>query len=84
VQTDPRSPFNGVSRFVDINSNAVDNADGPEVWYTDPFGRHGRATPFLGSIRQRVSRTNNGGVGIHGPRLGEGRNYGGPGVHAPN
>ena len=84
LQTDPRSPFNGVSRFVDINGNRVDNADGAEVVYTDPFGKHGRSAAFPGSIRQFVSRTNNSAVPFHGPRIGDQRNYGGPGVHAPN
>jgi hypothetical protein len=84
LQTDPRSPFNGVSRFVDINGNRVDNADGSEVVYTDPFGKHGRSAAFPGSIRQFVSRTNNSAVPFHGPRIGDGRNYGGVGVHAPN
>jgi hypothetical protein len=84
LQTDPRSPFNGVSRFVDINGNRVDNSDGGETVYTDPFGKHGKSTPFPGSIRQFVSRTNNSAVPFHGPRIGDGRNYGGVGVHAPN
>ena len=84
LQTDPRSPFNGVSRFVDINGNRVDNAEGSEVVYTDPFGKHGRSAAFPGSIRQFVSRTNNSAVPFHGPRIGDGRNYGGPTVHAPN
>jgi hypothetical protein len=84
VQTDPRSPFNGVARFVDINGNRVDNADGPTVWYTDPFGRHARTAAFPGSIRQFIARINNTGVNFHGPRIGEDRHYGGPGVHAPN
>ncbi len=81
---DPRSGFNGVSRFVDINSNRVDNSDGPEVWYTDPFGKHAKTSPFAGSIRQFISRTNNTAVPFNGPRLGDGRNYGGTGVHPPN
>ena len=84
VQTDPRSPFNGVSRFVDLNGTRIDNADGPEVWYTDPFGKHGRTAPFPGSIRQFISRTNNSAVPFHGPRIGQDRNYGGATVHAPN
>lgn len=84
VQTDPRSPFNGVSRFVDINSNRVDNAEGTQVVFTDPFGKHGRSTAFAGSIRQVISRTNNSAVPFHGPRIGSNRNYGGTGVHAPN
>lgn len=81
---DPNSPFNGVSRFVDINSNTVSNADGPETWYTDPFGKHGNTSPFPGSIRQFVSRTNNSATPFNGPRIGGDRHYGGVGVHAPN
>lgn len=56
---DRRSVFDGVRRTVDINSNFVDNAGGPEIWYTDPFGHHGRTTPFAGSIRQQIARINN-------------------------
>ena len=32
AHTDPRSPFNGVRRFLDINSLDVNNADGPTTW----------------------------------------------------
>jgi hypothetical protein len=82
---DARSPFNGVRRQVDINNNKVRNADGPRVWYTDPFGRQGHATPFAGSIRQVVSTLNNDyGVGLNGPMIGGNRQYGGTGVRAPN
>jgi hypothetical protein len=81
---DPRSPFNGVRRFVDINGNRVSNADGPETWYTDPFGRNARTEPFPGSIRQYISRTDNGGRAGHGPVIGRQRDYGGAGVRAPN
>jgi len=69
---------------VDINTNRVDNSDGPEVWYTDPYGKHGRTESFPGSIRQQISRTNNSAVPFHGPRIGESRNYGASSVHAPN
>ena len=48
---DPRSPFNGVTRRVAINRLVVPGA-ASMVWYTDPFGRNGRATPFPGSVRQ--------------------------------
>ena len=83
---DPRSVFDGVRRTVDINSNFVDNAGGPEIWYTDPFGRHGRTTPFAGSIRQQIARINNdrGGLELAGPGIGGDRDYGSPRVHAPN
>ncbi|HEV8264136.1 MAG TPA: hypothetical protein VGQ06_04235 [Gemmatimonadales bacterium] len=83
---DPRSVFDGVSRVVDINSNFIDNAGGPQAWYTDPFGKHGRTQPFPGSIRQFIASINNdrGGLEISGPTLGRNRDYGGPRVHAPN
>jgi hypothetical protein len=82
---DPRSPFNGARRQVDINDNVVRNAGGATVWYTDPFGKNGRTTPFPGSIRQVVSAIdNNYGVGINGPVIGGNRVYGGLGTRAPN
>jgi hypothetical protein len=82
---DPRSPFNGVQRQVDINGNRLDNADGPEVWYTDPFGSNGKTDAFLGSVRQVVGRIDNSdGFRFDGPTLGGDRDYGGQGVHAPN
>jgi hypothetical protein len=56
------------------------------VWYTDPFGKHGRTQPFPGSIRQFIARIDNtrGGLEASGPTLGRNRDYGGPRVHAPN
>ncbi len=70
---DPRSVFDGTDRVVDINSNFVSNASGPEVWFTDPFGKHGQTQSFPGSIRQFIARINNdrGGLELAGP-------------HAPN
>ncbi len=81
---DPRSIFNGVKRVVDINGNRVTNSDGPDVWYTDPLGRNARTEPFAGSIRQYISKTDNSGRVLRGPNIGRHRDYGGPGVHAPN
>jgi hypothetical protein len=82
---DPRSPFNGVKRQVDINGNRIANADGPEVWYTDPFGGNARTAPFPGSVRQVVARMDNtDSYDFDGPTLGGDRDYGGQGVHAPN
>lgn len=80
---DPRSAFNGVKRHVDVNGNRVDNADGPAVWYTDPFGRKGRTAPFPGSIRQVVAKMKNV-LEPHGASIGSDRFYGGSGVRAPN
>ena len=81
---DPRSPFKGVRRFVDINGNNVRNAGGPSVWWTDPLGRNGRIEPFPGSIRQWVAARNNEGLDLHGPVIGRDRSYDAPGVRAPN
>jgi hypothetical protein len=81
---DPRSRFNGVRRFVDINGNRIANTDGPEVWYTDPFGRNARTEPFPGSIRQYIARIDNTARVSHGPVIGRDRDYGAPGVRAPN
>ena len=81
---DPRSPFKGSRRFVDVNANNVKNADGPEVWYTDPLGRNGSTEPFPGSIRQWIAQHDNSGLNLHGIVMGRNRNYDGPGVRAPN
>jgi len=81
---DERSPFKGVRRFVDVNGNFVSNADGPNVWYTDPLGRNGRTTPFPGSIRQWIAKRNNDGLGLHGVVMGRDRDYNARGVRAPN
>jgi hypothetical protein len=74
---DPRSPFKGVHRFVDINGNNIDNEGGGERWYTDPLGKEGRPLPFPGSIIQWV------GYDLSGPPIGENRDYDARGVHAP-
>lgn len=79
----PASPFKGVRRFVDINSNHIRNEDGPTVWYTDPLGFNGQTEPFPGSIRQWVAVRDNTGLDLHGPVIGN-RSYDAPGVRAPN
>lgn len=82
---DPRSEFNGADHFVDINANNIANARGPDVWYTDAYGRNGRPDPFPASIRQRISSVDNDiGVDVNGPTIGQNRSYGGNGVRAPN
>lgn len=82
---DPRSRFNGARRVVDINDNDIDNADGPRVWYTDPFGRNGRTDPFPGSVRQWVATVHNDyGFRVNGPTIGAERRYDHATVHAPN
>lgn len=81
---DPRSPFKGVRRFVDVNSNRVRNADGPNVWYTDALGRRGRAEPFPGSIRQWIATRDNTAFDLNGRVIGRDRDYDALGVRAPN
>ena len=82
---DPRSLFNGVRRGVDINCNRIDNADGPDDWYTDPFGKHARTDSFPGSMRQYIAKINNNyGFNVHGPGIGFNRTMGMCRVHAPN
>jgi hypothetical protein len=73
-----------VRRFVDINSNNVRNADGPNVWYTDALGRNGSTEPFPGSIRQWIAQRDNSGFNIQAGLLGRERDYDAPGVRAPN
>ena len=82
---DARSDFNGVRRFIDVNDNDIDNSGGENVWYTDPFGRNAKKSPFPGSIRQWVAKVKNDyGFSVNGPAIGFNRNYGAASVHAPN
>jgi len=82
---DPRSPFDGAHRVVDINDNTINNPDGPKVWYTDPFGRNAHTEPFPGSIRQFIAAIDNRrGINISGPTIARDRDYGGQSVHSPN
>ena len=63
----------------------MDNEDGPELWYSDPFGGHAKTSPFPGSVRQWIGRMNNErGFNFHGPSIGGERFYGEAGTHAPN
>ncbi len=81
---DPRSPFKGTRRFVDVNSNRVSNLDGPSVWYTDSLGQNGRTEPFPGSIRQWIAVRDNSSFDLSGGVIGRDRDYDARGVHAPN
>ncbi len=82
---DPRSPFDGAHRVVDINDNTINNPDGPQVWYTDPFGKNARTEPFPGSIRQFIAAIDNRReINISGPTVARDRDYGTQGVHSPN
>ena len=82
----PQSVFDGAHRVVDINSTIIDNANGPRVWYTDPFGDHASKSPFPGSIRQVIAQIDNSlnVINASGPGIGSSRPYDGNGVHSPN
>jgi hypothetical protein len=52
---DPRSGFRGINRGMYFQPAILDNAGGPEFWYTDPFGRNGQTAPFAGAVKQQVT-----------------------------
>ncbi len=82
---DPRSALNGLVREVYFNQTVINNAGGPSVWYTDPFGGHAATTPFPGSVEQRIAAIDNTRpFPLESQAFGGTRNYGGNGVHAPN
>lgn len=82
---DPRSPFNGVKREFYFNQTSIDNNGGPTVWYTDPFGKGGKTTPFAGAVKHYIAPVNNErGYAVESHAIGGNRYYGGRGVHAPN
>lgn len=51
---DPRSPFKGLHRGVYVKPGKVENASGPTLWYTDPFGQNGQTSPFPGAVKQYI------------------------------
>jgi hypothetical protein len=70
---------------LEVSCDVVTNSGGVTEWYTDPFGRNGRTTPFPGSIKQFFAAIdNNYGVGVNGPVIGANRVYSGAGTRAPN
>jgi hypothetical protein len=94
---DPRSPFNGLHREVYFNNTVLTNSAKPTRIYTDPFGAQVAASPFTGSIEQFVAavdnrkRSESGQISTSGRAyplesvaIGGTRNYGAPGIHAPN
>ncbi|MEP7166497.1 MAG: hypothetical protein ABI758_00785 [Candidatus Woesebacteria bacterium] len=82
---DPRSPFNGCTREFYFNNNAISNAGGPTYWYTDPYGKNGKTSPFPGSIRQYIpSAKTSLPFNLESIAIGKDMNWCGTGVHAPN
>jgi len=84
---DPRSAYKGTSRGMYVKPGDVQNASGPAIWYTDPFGQNAKTTPFPGSVKQYIVQRD----------INYGQKFGGfvdptkmnsdfdaPTVHAPN
>lgn len=87
---DPRSAFRGVHRGMYFQPGILENNAGPEIWYTDPFGKNASTTPFAGSVKQQLTPKNLnyssliGGQSID-PRVTDRVHDNGNGtVHAPN
>jgi hypothetical protein len=82
---DPRSTLNGLVREVYFNQTVLNNAGGPKVWYTDPFGGHADTVAFPGSVKQKLASLDNTRPWpLESQAFGATRSYGGNGVHAPN
>jgi hypothetical protein len=81
---DPASPFAGTHREVYFNNFHLENAGGPRLWYTDPYGGNAAPAPFPGAIRQWVAAITDSRPTLESQALGADRDYGGHGVHAPN
>ncbi len=87
---DPRSGFRGLNRGMYFQPADIDNLDGPEHWYTDPYGGNASPVPFPGALRQQLSSRRIryseliGGSAID-PRVAQRAHDDGAGtVHAPN
>ncbi len=81
---DRRSAYQGRVRGQYVNYHRINNAGGPTVWYTDPFGRNASPNYFPGSIKQVVSSVNLPQFSSD-PRIVQRENDDGNGtVHAPN
>jgi hypothetical protein len=83
VFNDPRSPFDGVRRQVDINDNVIQlRADGGTPTRSAYTG--GPSVP--GAVRQMVASIDNDRADLQlaGPTIGRERDYGSTRTHAPN
>jgi len=84
---DPESGFRGLHRGMYFQPPVIENAGGPTVLYTDPFGGNGKAAPFSGSVKQMISakNVNHNMLGQTDPRINDKEHDDGGGtVHAPN
>ena len=87
-QYSPASPFGGSARDFYVQRTQVDNAHGPNTFYTNAYGGDFSYQPFDGAIRQYVSATDNTGLPeIERAAFGFARDYAdaaGGTQHAPN
>jgi hypothetical protein len=81
---DPRSPFKGVRRFVDVNANNVRTPTGPRSG--TPIRSVATAAPSRSRARSGSGSRghDNTGLDLHGAVMGRNRDYDAPGVRAPN
>lgn len=56
---DPDSPFDGAQRDYYLQATTIQNASGPSVWWTDPYGDQAATEEFPGAVKQWVSQTDN-------------------------
>lgn len=87
---DPAAGFRGLERGAYFQPADLDNAGGPTLWFTDPFGRNAGIHPFPGALPQHLSARDVrysqliGGAPID-PRVAQrSHDDGGGTVHAPN
>lgn len=59
AKMDPESPFDGAQRDFSLHNTTLDNAGGPTVWWSDPYGDHAQEGAGDGLVRQFVSATDN-------------------------
>lgn len=52
---DPRAAFKGIHRGMYFFPATLNNVGGPEIWYSDPYGKNAKPTPFAGSVKQQMS-----------------------------
>jgi hypothetical protein len=53
-----KSGFRGLHRGMYFQPAVVNNAGGPEFWYSDPLGKNAQQTPFPGSVKQQITSKN--------------------------
>jgi hypothetical protein len=85
---DPRSPWNGTRRVVDINGLNVSNVSGENKWFTDAFGKNlsrQRDAAKGVMIEQFIAKGGTADVKLHPLRNNNiGGDHDHPTVHAPN